>query len=112
MKRQRSYYTGVESDIYQVLLRRAEEIGPDVELNDLLSCDQFDVMHDIGNIHLPTEIICGDSDAMTPVKYSDYLAAQIPGSKEDIIPEADHFVQLKQYQRVNNKIEEFLTSLK
>ncbi len=112
MKRQRSYYSGVESDIYQVLLRRAEEIGPDVELNDLLSCDQFDVMQEIGNIHLPTEIICGDSDAMTPVKYSDYLAAKIPGSKEDIIPEADHFVQLKQYQRVNNKIEEFLTSLK
>ncbi len=112
MKRQRSYYSGVESDIYQVLLRRAEEIGPNVELNDLLSCDQFDVMEEIGNIHLPTEIICGDSDAMTPVKYSDYLAAKIPGSKEDIIPEADHFVQLKQYQRVNNKIEEFLTSLK
>ncbi len=112
MKRQRSYYSGVESDIYQVLLRRAKEIGPDVELNDLLSCDQFDVMQEIGNIHLPTEIICGDSDAMTPVKYSDYLAAKIPGSKEDIIPEADHFVQLKQYQRVNNKIEEFLTSLK
>jgi len=112
MMHQKSFYTGVESDIYQVLLRRAEEIGPDVELSDLLSCDKFDVMQEIGNIHLPTEIICGDSDEMTPVKYSDYLAAKIPGAKEDIIPEADHFVQLKRYQQVNAKIEEFLTSLK
>lgn len=112
MMRQKSFYTGVESDIYRVLLRRAEEIGPDVELSDLLSCDKFDVMQEIGNIHLPTEIICGDSDEMTPVKYSDYLAAKIPGAKEDIIPDADHFVQLKRYQQVNAKIEEFLTSLK
>ncbi|MCH8744506.1 MAG: alpha/beta hydrolase [Chloroflexi bacterium] len=112
MMRQKSFYTGVESDIYRVLLRRAEEIGPDVELSDLLSCDKFDVMQEIGNIHLPTEIICGDSDEMTPVKYSDYLAAKIPGAKEDIIPDADHFVQLKRYQQVNAKIEQFLTSLK
>lgn len=112
LKRQKSYYKGVESDIFQVLLNRAEEIGPAVELNDLLSCDRFDVMQEVGNIHLPTEIICGDADEMTPVKYSNYLAENIEGSQEYIISGADHYVQLKRYQQVNAKIEEFLSSLK
>jgi pimeloyl-ACP methyl ester carboxylesterase len=88
------------------------EIGPQVELNDLLSCDRFDVMQDVENIHLPTEIICGDNDDITPVKYSNYLTDKIPGAHQDIIPEADHFVQLKRYQQVNVKIEEFLQGLK
>ena len=74
MKHQKSYYNGVESDIYQVLLRRAEEIGPQVELNDLMSCDRFDVMQEVQNIELPTEVICGSDDDMTPVKYANYLA--------------------------------------
>ena len=112
LKHQKSSYKGVESDIYRVLLQRAEEIGPEVELNDLLSCDRFDVMQDVGNIHLPTEIICGESDDMTPVKYSNYLMQKIPGAHQDIIPGADHFVQLKRYQQVNAKIEKFLQRLK
>jgi len=112
LKHQKSSYKGVESDIYRVLVQRAEEIGPQVELNDLLSCDRFDMMQDVENIHLPTEIICGSADDMTPVKYSNYLTEKIPDAHQDIILEADHFVQLKQYQQVNAKIEEFLQRLK
>jgi pimeloyl-ACP methyl ester carboxylesterase len=109
---QKAHFAGVEPDIYQVLLRRAEEIGPAVELNDLLSCDHFDVMEQVHKIHLPTEIICGSEDVMTPVKYSDYLAQQIKGAHKDIIPGANHFVQLEKYHQVNAKIEEFLGRLK
>lgn len=109
---QKAHFNGVESDIYQVLLRRAEEIGPRVELNDLLSCDQFDVMERVHKIHLPTEIISGSEDTMTPVKYSDYLAQQIKGAHLDVIDGAKHFVQLEKYHQVNAKIEEFLGRLK
>jgi pimeloyl-ACP methyl ester carboxylesterase len=112
MEHQKAYYQGVESDIYQVLVRRAEEIGPQVELNDLLSCDRFDVMEDVRNIQLPTAIISGSDDEMTPVKYSDYLAQHIQGAQQDVIPGARHFVQLQKYHQVNSKIEEFLASMK
>ena len=49
---------------------------------------------------------------MTPAKYSDYLADRISGAKEDVIPDATHYVQLDKYHEVNEKIEEFLASLK
>jgi pimeloyl-ACP methyl ester carboxylesterase len=69
-------------------------------------------MEDVHNIQLPTEIICGADDQMTPVKYADYLAEKIEGSNRDVIPNAEHFVQLQKYQQVNDKIGEFLTRLK
>jgi pimeloyl-ACP methyl ester carboxylesterase len=93
-------------------MRRAEEIGPKVELNDLLSCDTFDVMEQVHKIQLPTAIICGKEDTMTPVKYSDFLAQQIKGACQEVIPGANHFVQLEKYHEVNAKIEEFLGRLK
>ena len=112
LQRQQAYYNGVAPDIHRVLMLRAQEIGPGVELNDLLSCDRFDAMEDVHNIQLPTEIICGANDQMTPVKYADYLAEKIKGSHRDVIPNAEHFVQIQKYQQVNDKIGEFLTRLK
>ena len=109
---QKEYYKGVESDIYQVLLRRATEVGPAVDLNDLKACDTFDVMDEVKNISLPTQVVCGSEDVMTPVKYSNYLAGNIKNAREEIIPGGSHFVQLERYQQVNEQIERFLATLK
>ena len=105
-------YENVESDIHQVLVRRAEEIGPKVQLNDLLACDDFDVMEQVHNIKLPTMVLCGSEDSMTPVKYSNYLTDRIPGSQESVIPSGRHYVQLEKYHEVNDRIEDFLSSLR
>jgi pimeloyl-ACP methyl ester carboxylesterase len=109
---QREYYKAVEPDLYQALMRRANEIGPAVELNDLLCCDRFDVMDRVHQIQLPTLVLCGSADVMTPVKYADFLAQHIHGASEEIIPDAGHFVQLEKYQQVNRRIEEFLNALR
>lgn len=111
LENQIAYYPGVAPDMVQSLKRRATEIGPSVELNDLMACDQFDVMDEIQNINLPTLVICGDQDAMTPVKYADYLSEKIPGAKKVIVPGASHFVQLQKYKQVNACIEEFVAAL-
>lgn len=112
MEGQKEYYKGVESDIYQVLLRRATEVGPNVDLNDLQACDHFDVMNEVKNISLPTQVMCGSEDVMTPVNYSDYLAQNIKNAREEIIPDGSHFVQLEKHQQVNEQIERFLATLK
>ena len=109
---QRKYFESVDSDIYQLLMRRAVEIGPGIELNDLRCCDRFDVTEQIHKIKLPTQVLCGSDDAMTPVKYANYLAQQIQGARQDIIKEGSHFVQLGKYHEVNAKIEQFLATLK
>jgi pimeloyl-ACP methyl ester carboxylesterase len=106
------YYKRVQPDIYQVVEQRAGQIGPMVELNDLMACDRFDVMEQVQDITLPAQVICGSEDAMTPVKYADYLAENIDGARKAIIPDGTHFVQMEKYQQVNEVIEGFLASLK
>ena len=104
-------YKHVAQDMQPVLEQRAVEVGPEVELNDLLACDNFDVMDQIRDIKLPTKVLCGSDDAMTPVKYADYLTENLQNAEETVIP-GGHFVQMEEYKKVNEEIENFLASLK
>lgn len=106
------YYKAVEPGLHEVLVRRANEVGPKVELNDLLACDKFDVMDRVHKIGLPAHVLCGSEDVMTPVKYSDFLAREITGATKRVIPEGNHFVQLERYQQVNEQIEGFIAALR
>ena len=109
---QKGYFKGVEPDLYQLLVQRAAQIGPDVGLNDLLCCDRFDVMSEVSKINLPTEIIAGSIDELTPVKFADYLTTNISNSQEHVIQGGDHFLQLQFYQQVNATIDQFLARIK
>ena len=70
-------------------------IGPSVLLNDLHCCDKFNVMEQVQNITLPTLIIVGNEDVMTPVKFAQYLANKIPNSKLVVINGATHAVAME-----------------
>ena len=109
---QKGFFTGVEPDLYQLLVQRAAQIGPDVGLNDLLCCDKFDVLSEIDRIDLPTEIISGSMDKLTPVKFSDYLASKIENAEEYVVDGGDHFLQLQHHKEVNVRIEKFLQRVK
>ena len=106
------YYSDVNAEVFPVIRQRALEVGPEVELNDLTACDNFDMMDRVGKIALPTHVICGSDDVMTPVKYSDFLTSSIEGASEAIIPGGSHFVHMEKYQKVNEEIEGFLTGFK
>jgi pimeloyl-ACP methyl ester carboxylesterase len=86
-------------------------IGPEVLLKDFLACDQFDVMDQLPNIKIPTLIMVGSEDVMTPVKYSQYLANKIRGSKLVIIQGASHSVAQEKPSEVNQAIEEWMKGL-
>ena len=103
-------YSKIDPDVRQALVARSAEVGSAVKLNDLLCCDKFDVMDRVKEIHLPTQIICGSKDVMTPVKYTEYLADRIPGSWKAIFDGATHYVQLEQHTAVNETIATFLST--
>ena len=112
LEQRRISYQRVDPEVQQSLMRRADEVGPMVELNDLKACDRFDVMGQVDQIQLPTLAICGSDDIMTPVRYSDYLVEKIEGARRDVIEGGTHFVQLEQPQAVNRQIEMFLSALR
>ncbi len=78
---------------------------------DFEVCNQFDIMTQVSEIRLPTLVIVGEDDVMTPVKYSKYLADMIPDSNISIIPFAGHAVMLEQPKEFNKAVFEWLRSL-
>ena len=93
------------------VLRKMEAIGPAVQLNDMLCCDRFDIMDRVQGLKLPTLIVCGTEDEMTPPKYAHYLADKIAGAREVIIEGATHGVAMERPDEVNRAIEDFLAGL-
>ena len=85
--------------------------GATVMLKDFTACDNFDVMQDIGSITLPVQLIVGDKDIMTPVKYSEFLLGQLPNAKLNIIENGTHMVFAEQHDTVNGYIQEFVNGL-
>lgn len=75
---------------------------------DFRACDNFDIMTEVGRISLPTMVICGADDQLTPVKYSQYLHDHIQGSTLTIISEAGHFVMLEKPEEFNRALEAYL----
>ncbi len=65
----------------------------------------------VREISLPALCIVGAEDAMTPVKYSDYLRTAMRGSRLEVIEEAGHMLPLERPDEYNRKIREFLSSL-
>ncbi|MCZ7625298.1 MAG: alpha/beta hydrolase [Candidatus Methylomirabilota bacterium] len=78
---------------------------------DFRACDAFDVMEQVKVITLPTLVICGTDDLMTPPKYAEYLHRQINGSQLLLIPSAGHMVMIEKPDEVSEAIEAFLDRL-
>jgi len=80
-------------------------------LTDFHACNGFDVMDRLGEIRVPTLVVNGDDDRLTPLKYGEYLAANIPGAVLKIIRGAGHLVMLEKPNEVNAVITSFVHSL-
>lgn len=97
----------------QFLAKAREQMhknGQKALLRDLLTCNSFDVMDQLDRIRVPTLVICGREDRLTPVKYSEYLRDHIPNASLKVIEGAGHMVMLEQPEQLNQAIREFLTS--
>lgn len=84
---------------------------PSTFLADFHACNGFDVMARLGEIRVPTLVVTGDEDRLTPLKYGEYLATNIPGAVLKIIHGAGHLAMLENSAEVNAVITAFLHSL-
>ena len=62
-------------------------------------------------IRVPTLILCGDADAITPPALSEELATLIPGSKLQILEGASHLANLDRPEEFNAAIDDFLAAI-
>ncbi len=78
---------------------------------DFKACDAFDVRERVGEIRIPALLVFGDDDRLTPLRYGEYLARNLPGAVLKIVRDAGHVAMLEKAAEVNGVIRSFIRSL-
>lgn len=88
-----------------------EQAGPAVVHDDFAACDVFDVASRLREIELPTLVLCGIDDQMTPPRYSQLLASTLGDARLKLIPGAGHMLPIEQPAVTAAEIDDFLSDL-
>ena len=84
------------------------ETGARVLYRDFQACDGFDLMERVGNIAVPTLVVVGSEDRLTPVTYSRFLVERIAGSGLVVVEGAGHMVTLERPDDVGDRVRRFI----
>jgi len=106
-----SYSTNVDPRIKELAIEQMMETRQAVLYGDFLACDAFNVMESVHRIKVPTLVICGSEDRMTPPNRSEYIQTHIEGAQLQIVEGAGHMVMIEQPDRVADLLGEFLDQL-
>lgn len=106
-----SFSPNTSEQITMLAAERMQQVRPSVLHGDFLACMAFDVTEDLARIYRPTLVLCGAEDQMTPPRFSQYLADNIPNAEIEIIPDAGHMVILEQPGGVAQALSGFLPSI-
>lgn len=80
-------------------------------INDFIACDRFNLLNEVQNIKVPTQVIGARFDNLTPVKYSEYLAQNISGARLELIEESGHMIPLEQPILLSKIVADFIDSV-
>jgi len=107
-----AYSPKTDPRLRKASIQELMEVPAEVTYGDFEACDHFDKMNEIGLIDLPTLIVCGEDDALTPVKYSQYVKEKIRNARIVVIPDAGHSVMLERPEELNEALRSFLAELR
>jgi pimeloyl-ACP methyl ester carboxylesterase len=97
---------------YDVVVNRSKTNDPvGVKGCVLAMACRTDTSHFLKNIILPTLVICGSQDKLSPPEVMKVLADQIPAADFVLVEEAGHMTPIEKPKEVNNAIKEFLLKL-
>ncbi|MBM7571341.1 alpha/beta fold hydrolase [Aquibacillus albus] len=80
-------------------------------IQDFETINQHDLSDSISKINVPTLIVVGKDDVLTPVTYSEALHKGIPDSMLTIIPDAGHYVVSEQPKALQDCIQQFMNKI-
>lgn len=90
-----SFGPGASVDLRSEFSEGLRHLPASVVHGDFCACDGFDVLGRLGEIRVPTAVVCGDADRSTPPRYSEFLQAHVTGASLTLIPGAGHMVALE-----------------
>ncbi|HCU90394.1 MAG: hypothetical protein CMF53_04090 [Legionellales bacterium] len=80
-----------------------------VVYKDWIADDSFDCMSRLGQITVPSLVICGEQDPLTPLKYHEYLRDRLPHCDLATIEHAGHWPFVENPSAFNEAVINFLS---
>ena len=99
------------NDLIALSQKSMLKTGPKILFEDYLACNRFDVTSQLAHITIPTLILCGSEDMMTPPKHSQYLKDNLPNARLQIVEHSGHMVTLEQPDTVAKLLKQFLDEI-
>ena len=108
---QNSFSQNADSRIRELTRQRMLLTNPSTLHADLLACQAFNALDALPHVSVPTLILCGSEDVMTPPRLSRALYEKIAGSQFELVPNAGHMLMLERPAALKGFLEEFLNTL-
>lgn len=105
------FHESTSDEIREASKHEVRKCSVHIIRRDFELCDRFDIMDKVSGIRIPTLILVGISDIMTPIKYSSFLKDKIDGSTMKVIEGAGHAVMLEKSKTFNKLIVEWINTL-
>jgi pimeloyl-ACP methyl ester carboxylesterase len=102
----------VEPRLKQLAMQRLAATRRTVLNGDFIACNRFDVMDQLAKIRVPTLVVCGADDRMTPPRYSEHLALSLKRAELVIVPDAGHMVMLERPKAVASALASFIKEIR
>lgn len=99
---------GTDEAIVERSYRELSSHDPQVVHDDFAACHLFDVRPRLAQIKVPSLVIAGDHDRLTPLPQLEFLAQNLPQARLAVVEGAGHMVALARPQAVIEAIEQWL----
>ncbi len=99
------------ADLVALMADMARSVGAQGQLNQQTAMlGRPDSHSDLGRVAVPTLVMCGQQDPVTPVADHRAMAARIPGSRLAFIENCGHLSAIEQPQAVSRVLADWLAS--
>lgn len=106
-----SYHTSTSAEEKARYLQHLRENDPEVLQRDFTAVESFDARDRLEMITVPSLVICGKQDRMTPPALSESLHASLPDSTLHLIEDAGHNVLVEHPDIIAAHLDDFVTTL-
>jgi len=102
---------GVPMGAVSIGMQELRSCPPETILTDVQAARAMDLSEQATKIDVPTLVLCGSRDRLTPPELSEQLRTLIPRARLGIIEGAGHMLLLEVPERVNQAILDFAKTL-
>lgn len=97
-------------DVLDLVMEMALDLGPEVFVRQSRALQRRpDQQKTLRMLRVPTLVMCGVFDELTPIRRHEFMATLIPYAQLEIIPDAGHLPTLEQPGETNRHLRDWLT---